>query len=95
MKKLTIALLTSVFVLGNGIALAESGTGTGLDNATAKNGSVASSAKENVEPKNIDNSKINTEGHQNSLSDKKDKQSHDTVKDADNTKATETDSKSH
>ncbi len=64
MKNLAIVLLTAAMTLGSGAALAaESGTSSsnnGLSNQAADSGNIAPSAKQNLPPNNVDNSKINT-----------------------------------
>ncbi|PKH21001.1 homeobox protein YbgS [Enterobacterales bacterium CwR94] len=60
MNKFAMVFLTAAMTLGSGAALAADSGGTGSDNAAADAGAVAPSAKENLPPNNVDNSKINT-----------------------------------
>ncbi len=61
MKNFAIVLLSAAMTLGSGAALAAT-TGSdsnGQENAAAAAGQVAPSAKENLAPNKVDNSKIN------------------------------------
>ncbi|MEM6159972.1 YbgS-like family protein [Erwinia sp. P6884] len=61
MNKFAIVFLTAAMTLGSGAALAESNNGGA--NQAADAGAVSGSAKENLQPNNVDNSDINNTGN--------------------------------
>lgn len=61
MKKFAIVFLTAAMTLGSGAAMA-AGSSNGGANQAADAGAVAGSAKENLAPNKVDNSKINNTG---------------------------------
>jgi len=60
MNKFAIIALTAAMTLGSATAIAETSSNNGAANAAAESGAVAPGAKQNLQPNNVDNSKINT-----------------------------------